>query len=93
MKVMAQLKQRWPFKDFSYYEVIVLSFNTAEMSPSEIKEKLKWETSEEGEWVVKNSVYRPVWNRNPNEDFYGSVYTLEAYLTPEKYTYWKLKFG
>jgi len=52
----------------------------------------KWETSEMGQWVMKNSIDQPTWNLIPNLDIYGHEVIIRATLRPEDYTYWKLKY-
>jgi hypothetical protein len=50
----------------------------------------EFEKSEKGEWVMKNSAPVASWHRMPKD--YGWQYQIRAYLTPEKMTYYKLKY-
>lgn len=52
-----------------------------------------WEKSEQGQWVKKNAIDTPSWNVANDIATYGYVVSIGAILTPENYTYWKLKFG
>lgn len=52
----------------------------------------EWEKSEKGQWVMKNSLETPVWNRLLDHNTYGYQYTITAKFTPEQLTYWKLKY-
>lgn len=52
----------------------------------------KWEHSEQGQWVMKNSVEQPTWNLIPNPDIYGHEVIIRAVFKPEDYTFWKLKY-
>lgn len=52
----------------------------------------KWEHSEAGQWIMKHSLDKPVWNLIPRLDFYGHEVIIKATLKPEDYTYWSLKF-
>lgn len=51
-----------------------------------------WEHSEAGQWIMKNADEPPTWNLIPNVDFYGHECIIRAKLSPENYTYWKLKY-
>jgi hypothetical protein len=53
----------------------------------------KWEHSEEGQWIMKHSDPTPSWHRIANVNTMGYTYKIRAYLKPEDYTFWKLKFG
>lgn len=51
-----------------------------------------WEHSEAGQWIMKNASEVPVWQRHFSNNSYGYEYQIVASLTPENYTYWKLKY-
>lgn len=51
-----------------------------------------WEHSEEGQWVIKNSIEKPIWQKHMDHNTYGYVYTIRANFTEKNYTYWKLKY-
>lgn len=53
----------------------------------------QWQQSEEGKWIMEHSVETPMWHRSNDFEFMGFVYKIHAYLNPEDYTYWKLKYG
>lgn len=52
----------------------------------------KWQQTEEGQWIMKNSNPIPMWKRQFDSITYGHLYSIHAYLTPKDYTYWSLKF-
>lgn len=52
----------------------------------------KWQQTDAGKWVMQNSMPEPSWHRHMNTWSYGYEYTIRAYLTPEKCTYWRLKY-
>lgn len=53
---------------------------------------IEWEKSEPGKWLMENSDPTPEWNRVHDISTYGYRYAIKGFLTPEKYTYWKLKY-
>lgn len=52
----------------------------------------EWEKSEAGQWMMQNSNPIPSWQRDYNRLTYGTEYVIKGYLTPELYTFWKLKY-
>lgn len=52
----------------------------------------EWQQTEKGKYIMENSVPAPMWVRNVNHMTYGYEYTIKAYLTSEKLTYYRLKF-
>jgi len=51
-----------------------------------------WEHSEAGQWIMKNAIEPPTWELIPHSDFYGHLCIVKAKLSPQNYTYWKLKY-
>jgi hypothetical protein len=51
-----------------------------------------WQQSEAGKWLMENSNPEPVWNRDIDPLTFSYEYVIKGYLTPENYTYWKLKY-
>jgi hypothetical protein len=52
----------------------------------------EWQQSEVGKWLMENSKPEPVWTRDFDPLTFSHVYAIKGYLTPENYTYWKLKY-
>jgi len=52
----------------------------------------KWQQTEEGQWIMKNSNPIPMWKRQFDSITYGHLYSIHAYLESKDYTYWSLKF-
>jgi hypothetical protein len=52
----------------------------------------KWQQTEEGKWIMENSIPKPLWKRYADPSTFGFTYTIHAFLTPKKYTYWSLKY-
>ena len=52
----------------------------------------QWQQTEAGKYVMENSNPRPSWHHNYDYNYYGNLYTIVAYFTPEQLTFYKLKF-
>lgn len=52
----------------------------------------EWQQTDQGKWIMQNSIPEPQWIRNFDTNTYGYEYKIVAYLTPKQLTYWKLKF-
>lgn len=53
----------------------------------------KWQQTDEGKWIMKNSNPIPMWKRTyDTKTYFGYAYYIHAYLKPKEYTYWSLKF-
>jgi hypothetical protein len=77
-------------------ETIVHKFHMSDVEDPDLwaaQPLYEWEKSEAGQFVMKNSLEKPVWHRTVDSSCYGYVYTIIAKLSPESYTFWKLKYG
>lgn len=54
---------------------------------------LKWEKSEQGQWVMKNSCDTPTWHRMADSITYGYRYCIRAKLMGPALTEWLLRYG
>ena len=52
----------------------------------------EWQNSEAGKWAMENCAETPSWHRALDLNKYGYAYQIKIQLTPEQYTYWKLKY-
>ncbi len=52
----------------------------------------EWQNSEAGQWMMKHSNPTPSWHQATDMSTWGVRYLIRAYLTPELYTFWKLKY-
>lgn len=52
----------------------------------------KWQQTDAGKFVMKNSIEPPIWQRNIDEYSYGWKYSIIAYLSEQDETYFRLKF-
>ena len=52
----------------------------------------EWQKSEAGQWMMKYSDPAPSWHQATDLASWGVRFLTRGYLTPELYTFWKLKF-
>jgi len=52
----------------------------------------EWQQSEQGQWIMKNSVETPFWHRCVDPTGYGHEYYIIARLKEQDQTYWALKW-
>ncbi len=52
----------------------------------------EWQNSEAGKWMMKHSSPVPSWHQETDFATWGTRYLIRGYLTPELYTFWKLKY-
>lgn len=52
----------------------------------------EWQNSEAGKWMMKHSDPTPSWHQMTDIAAWGVRYLIRGYLSPENYTYWKLKY-
>ena len=52
----------------------------------------EWQNSEAGKWMMKHSDPTPSWHQMTDIATWGVRYLIRGYLSPENYTYWKLKY-
>ena len=52
----------------------------------------EWQNSEAGKWMIKHSDPTPSWHQMTDIATWGVRYLIRGYLSPENYTYWKLKY-
>lgn len=74
----------------------VYEFNMGDVEDPEIyaaEPLYKWEHSEMGQWVMKNSKIRPSFNITTCPDTYGYRCYVTADLEGEELTFFKLKWG
>lgn len=54
---------------------------------------IKWENSEQGQWVMANAVETPSWHRMADPMTYGYQYQIRAKLRGSALTEWLLRYG
>lgn len=97
MKVMEPSKPTWPSdEEQKTYSVIVHTIRMGDVEDPDLyvaQPIYEWQQSEEGKWVMANSLPVPSWHRDTDHMTMGYRYTIRAYLSPKNYTFWKLKYG
>lgn len=54
---------------------------------------LKWEKSDQGQWIMKNACDTPTWHRMADHTSYGYKYIIRAKLMGPALTEWLLRYG
>lgn len=54
---------------------------------------LKWEESDQGQWIMKNACDTPTWHRMADHVTYGYRYQIRAKLVGPALTEWLLRYG
>jgi hypothetical protein len=57
-----------------------------------LQEIHKWLDTEAGKWMMDHSNPPPEWHSANDALTYSIRYVIKCYLTPELYTFWKLKY-
>lgn len=52
----------------------------------------EWQNSEAGKWMMEHSDPVPSWHQMNDISSWSVIYCIKGYLSPENYTYWKLKY-
>jgi len=54
---------------------------------------LRWEKSDQGQWIMKNACDTPTWHRMADHVTYGYRYQIRAKLVGSALTEWLLRYG
>ena len=76
--------------------IVVHSFNMGDVEDPDLyaaQGLLEWEHSEQGQWIMKNAVTTPTWNRITDFASYGYKYTITAKLAGPALTEWMLRYA
>jgi len=85
----------WPSDEATIIEYKVYSILMGDVEDPDlmIAEPIyKWQQTEAGKYVMKNSAPTPMWRRSVDTNSYGHQYMIFAYFTPKQLTYYKLKY-
>ena len=52
-----------------------------------------WQQSEEGQWIMEHAVETPFWTRHVDPAYLGHEYVIQARLSEQNETFWRLKWG
>jgi hypothetical protein len=53
---------------------------------------IKWENSEEGQWITAHALETPIWQRQIDHTLMGYRYKILAKLKDKDFTFWSLKY-
>ena len=92
---MDNLKQQWPSEDSCTIELVVHTIRMGDVEDPDLmvaQPIWEWQQTEKGKYIMKNSSPEPMWLRSFDPGTYGYKYTIKAYLTPDKVTFYRLKY-
>lgn len=76
--------------------VVVHSFTMGDVEDPDLyaaEPLIKWEQSEQGQWIMENAVETPSWHRMADPYNYGYRYEIRARLQGPILTEWLLRYG
>jgi hypothetical protein len=77
-------------------EVVVHTFTMGDVEDPDLyaaQPLHEWETSDSGQWVMKNAADTPTWCRMADPMSYGYKYQIRAKLMGPALTEWLLRYG
>ena len=78
-----------------YRDVVVHHFTVGDVEDPELYAAIpimKWQESEQGQWVMQNAVEPPYYMREVDHVSYGYRFAIVARLSEVNETYFKLKY-
>ena len=92
---MDSLEQQWLSEDSRTIELVVHTIRMGDVEDPDImvaQPIYEWQQTEKGKYIMENSMPAPMWIRSADPYNYGYLYTIKAYLSPDKITYYRLKY-
>jgi hypothetical protein len=83
-------------KVIQYRDVVVHHFTVGDVEDPELYAAIpimKWQESEQGQWVMQNAVEPPYYMRETDYVSYGYRFAIVARLAGANLTFWKLKWA
>lgn len=78
------------------HKVVVHRFTLGDVEDPEIyaaEPLLKWQNSDEGQWVMAHAIETPEWHRMHDYVSFGYKFAITARLLGRDYTFWAMKWG
>lgn len=78
------------------HKVVVYRFTMGDVEDPDLYAAVplhKWETSEQGQFIMKNAVDKPEWHRHLDHNLFGYQYAITAELPKKKLSEYLLKWG
>ena len=82
--------------DTHTHKVVVHRFKVGDVDDPDVfagEHLWKWQNSEAGVWIMKQSLATPEWHRHMDFSSYCYEYAITAILTDRDYTYYLLKWS
>lgn len=79
-----------------YRDVVVHHFTVGDVEDPELYAAIpimKWQESEQGQWVMQNAAEPPYYMREVDYVSYGYRFAIVARLAGANITFWELKWG
>lgn len=79
-----------------YRDVCVHEFLLSDVEDPDIyaaEPILKWQRSDQGQWVMTNAQKKPYWIQHVDANTMGYRYKIMARLSEQNETYWRLRWG
>ena len=93
---MDNSKHTWPSKEGQVtieYQVHLIHMGDVEDPDLFVAQPIyDWQQTEKGKYIMEHSNPEPMWVRCINHSTYGYDYKIKAYLTPDKVTFYRLKY-
>jgi hypothetical protein len=83
-------------KPVRFRDVCVHTFLMSDVDDPEIYAAgpiLKWQDSDQGQWITANAADRPYWVQHLDYNIMGYQYKIMARLSEQNETFWRLKWG
>ena len=83
-------------KVVEYRDVVVHHFTVGDVEDPEVYAAMpiiKWQESEQGQWIMTHAVEPPYYIREPDLNSYGYRFAIVARLAGADLTFWKLKWA
>jgi len=78
------------------FNTVVFKFSMGDVDDPDIyaaQSIMQWQSTESGKWIMDHALYLPKWERYADPYQHGWTFTVRATLSPENYTFWKLKYA
>ena len=77
-------------------KIVVHMFNMGDVDDPDLyaaQPIWEWQQSEQGKWVMENSIEQPFWERHWDHTQFSQRYKIVANLTEAHATFFQLKWG
>ena len=78
------------------HKIVVHTFTMADVEDPDLyaaEPLLKWQNSEEGQWIMAHAVETPIWHKMTDYASFSYKFAITAKLIGRDYTFWTMKWG